>query len=191
MKSEYMKILYYFFRYSLIMLIGYLLKYVVIYSIFNLPYIIIIAYNYLAILYGIKKPLEIRRDIRFNKLLCPLMLMTTLLNKIQNAIMNSLANIYQKAEEIEKVDKEKADWILKRVEEIRKDIKYNKILCPLIFMTTLLNTIFMALLSISFSRWFIISIINIIELIFMKPNYEKNEEKTQKYIEEYFRNKNK
>lgn len=132
MKNEYMKILYYFFRYALIMLIGYLLKYVVIYSIFNLPYIIIIAYNYLAILYSIKKPLEIRRDIRFNKLLCPLML-----------------------------------------------------------MTTLLNTIFMALLSISFSRWFIISIINIIELIFMKPNYEKNEEKTQKYIEEYFRNKNK
>ena len=130
MKNEYMKILYYFFRYALIMLIGYLLKYVVIYIIFHLPYIIIIAYNYLAILYGIKKPLEIRRDIRFNKLLCPLML-----------------------------------------------------------MTTLLNTIFMALLSISFSRWFIISIINIIELIFMKPNYEKNEDKTQKYIEEYFRNK--
>ena len=132
MKSEYMKILYYFFRYSLIIFIGYLIKFVVIYSIFNLPYIVIIVYNYLAILYGIKKPLE-----------------------------------------------------------IRKDIKYNKILCPLIFMTTLLNTIFMALLSISFSRWFIISIINIIELIFMKPNYEKNEEKTQKYIEEYFRNKNK
>ncbi len=46
-------------------------------------------------------------------------------NKIQNSIMNSLANIYQKAEEIEKVDKEKADWILKRVEEIRKDISDN------------------------------------------------------------------
>ena len=46
-------------------------------------------------------------------------------NKIQNTIMNSLANIYQKAEEIEKVDKEKADWILKRVEEIRKDISDN------------------------------------------------------------------
>lgn len=47
-------------------------------------------------------------------------------NKIQNSIMNSLANIYQKAEEIEKVDKEKADWILKRVEEIRKDISDNQ-----------------------------------------------------------------
>ena len=35
-------------------------------------------------------------------------------NKIQNAIMNSLANIYQKAEKIEKVDKEKADWIVKK-----------------------------------------------------------------------------
>ena len=46
-------------------------------------------------------------------------------NKIQNSIMNSLANIYQKAEEIEKIDKEKADWILKRVEEIRKDISDN------------------------------------------------------------------
>lgn len=44
-------------------------------------------------------------------------------NKIQNTIMNSLANIYQKAEQIEKVDKQKADWILKRIEEIRKDIE--------------------------------------------------------------------
>ncbi len=46
-------------------------------------------------------------------------------NKIQNAIMNSLANIYQKAEKIEKVDKEKADWIVKKIEEIRKDIESN------------------------------------------------------------------
>ena len=46
-------------------------------------------------------------------------------NKIQNAIMNSLANIYQKAEEIEKVDKERADWIVKKVEDIRKDIADN------------------------------------------------------------------
>ena len=47
-------------------------------------------------------------------------------NKIQNTIMNSLANIYQKAEEIEKVDKQKADWILKKIEEIRKDIENNQ-----------------------------------------------------------------
>ena len=46
-------------------------------------------------------------------------------NKIQNAIINSLANIYQKAEEIEKVDKERADWIVKKVEDIRKDIADN------------------------------------------------------------------
>ena len=46
-------------------------------------------------------------------------------NKIQNAIMNSLANIYQKAEDIEKVDREKADWIVKKIEEIRKDIEDN------------------------------------------------------------------
>ena len=47
-------------------------------------------------------------------------------NKIQNTIMNSLANIYQKAEEIEKVDKQKADWIVKEIEEIRKDIGNNQ-----------------------------------------------------------------
>ena len=46
-------------------------------------------------------------------------------NKIQNAVMNSLAKIYQKAEEIEKVDKERADWIVKKVEDIRKDIADN------------------------------------------------------------------
>ena len=46
-------------------------------------------------------------------------------NKIQNAIMNSLTNIYQKAEEIEKIDKERADWIVKKVEEIRNNIANN------------------------------------------------------------------
>ena len=46
--------------------------------------------------------------------------------KIQNAIMNSLANIYQKAEKIDKVDKQRADWILKKIEEIRKEIENNQ-----------------------------------------------------------------
>lgn len=48
------------------------------------------------------------------------------IDKIQNTIMTSLANIYQKTEEIEKVDKQIADWILKRIEEIRKDIENNQ-----------------------------------------------------------------
>ena len=47
-------------------------------------------------------------------------------NKIQNTIMNSLANIYQKAEQIQKVDKEKADWIIEKIEEIRKNIQNNQ-----------------------------------------------------------------
>lgn len=47
-------------------------------------------------------------------------------NKIQNTIMNSLANIYQKAEKIEIVDKQKADWILEKIEEIRKNIDNNQ-----------------------------------------------------------------
>ena len=46
--------------------------------------------------------------------------------KIQNAIMNSLANIYQKAEKIDKVDKQRADWIVKKIEEIRKEIENNQ-----------------------------------------------------------------
>lgn len=43
--------------------------------------------------------------------------------KIQDAIMNSLANIYQKAEKIDKVDSQKADWIVKKIEDIRKEIE--------------------------------------------------------------------
>jgi hypothetical protein len=125
-----MKILYYFCRYALIIVLGHAIKHIGIPSIFSLPYIVFIPYNYLAVLYGIKKPLE-----------------------------------------------------------KRKDIKYKKLLIPLLVLTTLLDTIIIYDSNIPFSGWIILSIINITELIVMKPNYEKIQEDTKSYIDDYFKNK--
>lgn len=46
-----------------------------------------------------------------------------MVSKIQSEIMNSIQNIYQTAEKIEKVDKERANWILSKVESLRKGVK--------------------------------------------------------------------
>ena len=46
-----------------------------------------------------------------------------MVSKIQSEIMNSIQNICQITEKIEKVDKERADWILSKVESLRKSVK--------------------------------------------------------------------
>lgn len=77
-----MKILYYFFKYALIMTIGYLIKYIGIPNIFSLPFIVLILYNYLAILYGIKRPLENRRDIKYKDILIPMIILTNIFDTV-------------------------------------------------------------------------------------------------------------
>ena len=64
-QGDSMKIFYYFFRYVLILLLGNFVKYLGIPSFYELPYLILIPFNYLAINYGIKHPLKKRNDIEY------------------------------------------------------------------------------------------------------------------------------
>ena len=124
-----MKIIPYLLRYSLIMILGYLIKYIGFRSVFELPYPIIILFIFVSITFGIIRPLE-----------------------------------------------------------IKKDVKYKEIRIPLIILTSILCIILLYFSNIPISGIIIITIANIIMLIILKPKYEKIEEESKKYIEEYFNN---
>lgn len=125
-----MKGLQYFFNYLIIMLIGFLIKYIGLTDVFNMPYYVLILYDFLAIEFGIKKPLEKNRNV-----------------------------------------------------------KYRDIRTLLIILSTILNTILVYLSYWNFVSWVLLSVSNILILIFIKPNYEKIEEETGKNIKEYFEKK--
>lgn len=127
-----MKKLYYFFRYSLIIMIGVAIKYIGVPSIYDMPFIVPILYNFLAIRFGIIHPLE-----------------------------------------------------------VRKDIKYKDIRNSMMFLTSTLNIVLMYLSYVNVSYAILFIFINIIILLFSKPKYEKIDEETQKYIDDYFNNKDK
>lgn len=74
-----MKYLYYFFSYFLIIILGDLIKVLHIPSIYTLSFIAIIAYDFLAIQYGIKYPLNKRLDINSKSLFIPMSIMSSLL----------------------------------------------------------------------------------------------------------------
>lgn len=122
-----MTIFYYFFRYTLILLLGNFVKYLGIPSFYELPYLILIPFNYLAINYGIKHPLE-----------------------------------------------------------KRKDIEYKKIKKPLITLCIIINTIVILLFNPNLISWIFLTISSIIILHLSTPKYEKINEETQNYIDEYF-----
>ena len=71
---------YYFFRYALILILGNFVKYLGIPSFYELPYIILIPFNYLAISYGIKHPLEKRKDIEYKKIKKTLIILGIIIN---------------------------------------------------------------------------------------------------------------
>lgn len=125
-----MKGLQYFFNYLIIMLIGFLIKYIGLTDVFNMPYYVLILYDFLAIEFGIKKSLEKNRNV-----------------------------------------------------------KYRDIRTLLIILSTILNTILVYLSYWNFVSWVLLSVSNILILIFIKPNYEKIEEETEKNIKEYFEKK--
>lgn len=77
-----MKKLYYFFRYSLIICIGIGIKYFGLPSIYDMPFIVPILYNFLAIRFGIIHPLEVRKDIKYKDMLYFMLIMTSTLNII-------------------------------------------------------------------------------------------------------------
>lgn len=125
-----MKGLQYFFNYLIIMLMGFLIKYIGLTDVFNMPYYVLILYDFLAIEFGIKKSLEKNRNV-----------------------------------------------------------KYRDIRTLLIILSTILNTILVYLSYWNFVSWVLLSVSNILILIFIKPNYEKIEEETEKNIKEYFEKK--
>lgn len=125
-------VLYYFSRYLLIILIGEALKLLDIKSIYQRPIPIIIIYNLLAILIGIKRPLE-----------------------------------------------------------KRKDIKYKELLSSLIPLSTLASLFIIYISGPNLELWLSITIINIIELLLLKPKNQIIEDQTQRNIAEYFKNQSK
>ena len=83
-----MKIFYYFFRYTLILLLGNFVKYLGIPSLYELPYLLLIPFNYLAISYGIKHPLEKSKDIEYKKIKKTFIILCILINTIVVFLFN-------------------------------------------------------------------------------------------------------
>lgn len=127
-----MKLFYYIFRYSIILLLGHFVRYLGIPSFYELPYLVLIPFNFLAISYGIKHPLEKRKDIQYKK--------------------------------------------------------YKKIF---IFICVLINTIFILLLKPVLIAWIILISSTIVILLLSTPKYEKINDETQKYIDEYYKTQGK
>ena len=122
-----MKIFYYFFRYTLILLLGNFIKYLGIPSFYELPYLILIPFNSLAINYAIIHPLK-----------------------------------------------------------KRKDIEYKKIKKTLIVLCVVVNTFVIFIFNPNLISWIILTISSVVILFLSTPKYEKIQEETQKYINEYY-----
>ena len=74
-----MKFLYYFLRYTVFMLIGFLIKYIGIANVFSLNYIFIGFFCIAVIHFAIKKPIEKRKDVYYDDILIQLIVSTTIL----------------------------------------------------------------------------------------------------------------
>ena len=77
-----MELFYCFFRYTLILILGNFVKYLGIPSFYELPYLILIPFNYLAISYGIKHPLEKRKNIEYKRIKKTLIILCIIANTI-------------------------------------------------------------------------------------------------------------
>lgn len=121
-------LIYYVLRYVVVILLGYFIKFIGLPSIYDLSFLIYIPFNYIAISYGILNPV----------------------NK-------------------------------------RKDVSYNKIIKPYIVMTSLIAFLFAWLISKDIFNGLILAVINIIELLCIKPSFIKNNQITSKNIDDYFK----
>lgn len=77
-----MKIIFYFSHYVIFLLLGNFIKYLGIPSIYELPVLILIPFNYLAIIYGIKYPLEKRKDVKYSKIKIQLIILSSIFDTI-------------------------------------------------------------------------------------------------------------
>jgi hypothetical protein len=82
------KVIKYSLYYALIMFIGHYLKVMGLPSIFSLPFFILIPYNYLAILFGIKKPIEKNNDLNYKANLKYFIIFTSLIIVILYFVVN-------------------------------------------------------------------------------------------------------
>lgn len=122
-------LIYYVLRYVVVILLGYFIKFIGLSSIYDLSFLIYIPFNYIAISYGILNPV----------------------NK-------------------------------------RKDVSYNKIIMPYIVITSLIAFLFAWLISKDIFNGLILAVINIIELLCIKPSFIKNDQATSQNIADYFKN---
>mgnify|MGYP004487291975 FL=1 len=70
----------------------------------------------------------------------------------------------------------------------RKDVSYNKIIKLYIVITSLIAFLFVWLISKDIFNGLILGIINIIELLCIKPSFIKNDQITLQNIADYFKN---
>lgn len=70
----------------------------------------------------------------------------------------------------------------------RKDVSYNKIIKSYIVITSLITFLFVWLISKDIFNGLILAIINIIELLCIKPSFIKNDQITSQNIADYFKN---
>lgn len=70
----------------------------------------------------------------------------------------------------------------------RKDVSYNKIIKLYIIITSLIAFLFVWLISKDIFNGLILGIINIIELLCIKPSFIKNNQITSQNIADYFKN---
>lgn len=70
----------------------------------------------------------------------------------------------------------------------RKDVSYNKIIKLYIIITSLIAFLFVWLISKDIFNGLILGIINIIELLCIKPSFIKNDQITSQNIADYFKN---
>ncbi|MBD9075075.1 hypothetical protein EGP91_03625 [bacterium] len=121
-------LIYYVLRYVVVILLGYFIKFVGLPSIYDLSFLIYIPFNYIAISYGILNPV----------------------NK-------------------------------------RKDVSYNKLIKPYIVITSLIAFLFVWLISKDVFNGLILVVINIIELLCIKPSFIKNNQIISQNINDYFK----
>lgn len=69
-------LIYYVLRYVVVILLGYFIKFVGLPSIYDLSFLIYIPFNYIAISYGILNPVNKRKDVSYNKIIKPYIVMT-------------------------------------------------------------------------------------------------------------------
>ena len=97
-------LIYYWFRYFTVILLGYFIKFIGLPSIYSLSYLIYLPYNFLALSYGFFTPLRKRKDGSYYHFLKPYLLLTSLsaflfiyviTSSFKNALFYTVVNSFE------------------------------------------------------------------------------------------------